>query len=128
MNDELNRVAKRNRQLIYISDDIKEALRDRKESLSTAMSVIAERYTGTIKRAGKTPMMDFDAKLYLNVLREVGHPLSSREIAAFPSMCEDWISRNRSFPEQPAKTAITILKNSPFIDLMSLVDWLERYK
>ena len=44
----------------------------------------------------------------------------------FPLTCEDWLRRHPEFPQEPGKTAVMILKNSPFVDLVALVDDLEK--
>ena len=111
---------------IHVGDALRKAMDGRKEPLSSVINLIVERYSGLIERAGKTPMMGYHADLYCNVLREAGHPLSSQEIAVFPLTCEDWLRRHPKFPQEPGKTAVMILKNSPFVDLLALVDMLER--
>src|SRR5258708_6673727 len=96
----------KDREEIHVSDALRKALEDRKESLSTVVEMIAERYLGMIERAGTTPMMGYHADLYCNVLREAGHPLSSQEIAVFPLTCEDWLRRHPKFPQGPGSTAV----------------------
>ena len=110
------------REEIYVSDSLRTALKGRKDSVSSVINVIVERYLGIVEGAGKTPMMGYHADLYCNVLREAGHPLSSQEIAVFPLTCEDWLRQHPEFPQGPGSTAVMILKNS----LVALVDDLEK--
>ena len=117
---------RKNRQMIYISDNLRKVLEGRKEPLSTVVNMIAERYLGMIERAGRTPPYCLRGELYENVLKEVGHLLTSAEIATFASMCKDWLTRNSEFPQEPGKTAVMILENSPHLDLVALVDKMEK--
>ena len=116
----------KDREEIYISDALRKAMDKRSVSLSTGVNLIAERYLGIIERQRNTPMMDYHAELYCNVLREVGTPLSAQQIAAFPSLCADWLARHPKFPQEPGKTALMILNHSTFAELVARVDRLER--
>ena len=116
----------KDREEIHVGYALGKAMDGRKEPLSSVINLIVERYAGMVERAGSTPMMSHHAELYCNVLREAGHPLSSKEIAVFPLTCEDWLRQHPEFPQGPGSTAVMILKNSPFVDLVALVDDLEK--
>lgn len=124
--NELSRVTRRNRQMIYVSDTLRKVLKGRKEPLSVVVTMLAERYLGMLERTKRTPPYCLNGELYENVLKEAGHPLTSAEIATFPVMCEDWLKRNPEFPQGPGATAVMILKNSGYHDLVALVDKMER--
>lgn len=123
----------KDREEIHVGEHLRAALDKRpKESLSTVVNMIAERYAALVERAryGKQsamPMMSFHAELYCNVLREVGHPLAPAEITAFPAMCKDWLARHPEFPQGPGGTAHMIVSNSSFAQLVALVDEMEEY-
>lgn len=117
---------RKNRKMVYIGERIRAFLDGRKGALSTAINTLADRYLAMVERAGKTPMMDFHAELYVNVLREYPGILTAHNIGMFPAMCEDWLKRNPKFPQEPGKTAVMILKNSSYHDLVALVDRMER--
>ena len=52
--------------------------------------------------------------------------MPAASIALFPSMCEDWLAKHPEFPQAPGETAVMILKNSSYQDLVKLVDMMER--
>lgn len=117
---------RKNRQMIYISDALRKVLDGRKEPLSTVVNMISERYLGMLERADRIPPYCMNGEMYERVLREVGRPLTSAEIATFAVMCEDWLARNQDYPQAPMKTAILILKNSSHLELTALVDKTEK--
>ena len=117
---------RKNRQMIYISDNLRRVLDGRREPLSTVVNMIAERYLGMLERAGRIPPYCMNGEMYERVLREAGHLLTSAEIATFASMCEDWLKRNPSYPQAPMRTAVLALQRSPHPDLVALVDKMER--
>ena len=125
MSDELERVTKKNRQPIYISDALRKILARRKEPLSKVVSIIAERYLGAIERGGGVDNYCIAWGMYKDVIAEVGRPLTPNEIATFAAMCKDWLARNPNEPQGPNKTAILILEKSDYLTLLKLVDRIE---
>ena len=124
---ELSRVSRRNRQMIYIGDNLRAVLANRKEPLSTVVNLMAERYMAIISRAGYFPLLaGLSAELFCNVLREGKRPLAAGGIALFPALVKDWLRRHPEFPQGPGETALMMLKNSSYLDLVALVDKLER--
>ena len=117
---------RRNRQMIYVGAPLRKALKGRKDTLTERVNSVAERYTALLARAGQMPMLaGWNAELYCNTLREIGHPLSAQEIAAFPALVEDWLKRHKEFPQAPGGTALMIIQHSNYLDLVALVDLLE---
>jgi hypothetical protein len=118
---------------IQIGPRLDALLASRKEPLSTVVNMLADRYLGIIERsrysdASPVPMMDFHAQLYGNVLSEAREfPLSAKDIAAFPAACEDYLKRHPKFPQGPGSTAVSILKNCTYPELVVLVDYMEKY-
>lgn len=130
---------RKNRHMIYLGDRVRAALVDRgKQPLSTVLNSVADRYLGMIERVrysehSAVPLMTFHAQLYVNVLRDRsagvlsnGAPLTAQQIATFPAMVEDWLKRNPTFPQEPGKTALNIVKNCDYPTLVALVDEMER--
>ena len=120
--DDLKRVTKKNRQPIYVSEPLRKFLAGRKEPLSKAVSVLAERYIGVVERASGVPEYCLNWAMYEAVVKEVGRPLTPNEIATFGAMCKDWLARNPGEPQEPNKTAI----NEAFADAKELPNWLVR--
>ena len=116
----------RKRLPIYIGEKLRAYLKRRKEPLSTVVNTLAERYIAMCERAAPFSTYCLHAEMYDKVLREADHPLTPNEIATFPAMCEDWLSRNPDFPQEPSKTAIAILKSSSYHELVALIDKAER--
>jgi hypothetical protein len=116
----------KDRKEIYLGESLRQALAGREENLTTVVNMLADRYMGMVERAGVTPMMGHHQELYVAVLKEVGRPATARDIATLPSLVEDYLRRHPEFPQEPGKTALSILRNSSFTDLVALVDRLER--
>lgn len=125
MSDGASKEGSQSMRVDHIGEALQSVLRNRKEPFTTIVNVIADRYMGLVERAGRTPMQDYHAELYCNVLREVGRPLTAREIATFPVMVEDWLARHPEFPQGPGSTALMIVKASDYASLMALVDSME---
>ena len=118
---------RRNRAQVYIGPRLRAALnKHKKRPLSVVVNTMAERYAGLLERCKRTPMMSFHAELYCNVLEEKGEPLTAAEIATFPAMVCDYLDRHPEFPQGPGRTAHMIVTNSSFLDLVSLVEEMER--
>ena len=118
----------RNRQPIYVGAPLQAVLKGRKEPLSKVVSMLAERYTEMIERADKPPPYSYCmyAGMYDDVLREVGRPLTPKEIATFPAMCKDWNKRREGGEQEVYKTIIGVLERMSYVDLVALVDRTER--
>jgi hypothetical protein len=117
---------RKNRQMIYVGPALRKLLEQQpKRTLTATVNLLAERYAGMIERAEDTRPYCMWAGFYRDVLREVGHPLSSKEIASFPSMLKDWVRRNPQY-DAVGNTAVTMLENTSYNDLVKLVDEMER--
>lgn len=111
---------------IECGDALRTILNGRRQSFNAVVNLVADRYLGIVGRAKLAPMQDYHAQLYCNVLQEAGRVLTAREIATFPSMVEDWLARHPEFPQGPGSTALMIVKASGYVDLVALIDEMER--
>lgn len=111
----------------YLGESLKRLLTGRRESLTTIVNLIADRYLGLLERhrlhphAGCTVQED---DVYRSVIAEHRGPLDSRAIALFPQAVADWVARHPEHHAGPA--ALAHLKDASFVDVLYLVDRLER--
>lgn len=110
---------------IEVGEALRRATEDRPESMTVLVNMIADRYMGMIERVGRVPTLDLHTELYRRVVDSFGRPLTSQEIARFADLCEDYLRRNPDFPQEPGKTALMILRNCSFAELVYLVDRYE---
>lgn len=113
------------RKEIYLSEALKRLLRTRpKDSLTTVVNLISDRYQGIIERMGKAiPCTVREEDVYRAVLEESrGRRLEAREIALFPNMVADWLGRNPEYP-QSAYERVSV---ASFVELVALIERLER--
>lgn len=120
----------KDRKDVYLGDGLRRALQGRKDSLSTSVNLIADRYQGIVERLHpaiqqKGPITQDAVRVYRAVLAETrGHLLEAREIAAFPSMVADYLSRH---PEHEARLyAYDVAQAMSYPELVGLIDYLER--
>lgn len=116
-------IISKDRKDIYIGDGLKRAIAGRKESLSTVVNLIADRYQGMVER-----MRPYVNDEQINILRAVlaetrGHRLEAREIASLAGTVQDWLKRHPSEYEQQFWVT---LNDYNFAQLVALVDSLER--
>lgn len=120
----------RDRKEVYLGEALKRLLTTRpKDSLTTVVNLIADRYMGLIERVP----MDKNAfpfvctareeDVYRGVLAEKrGGHLEAREIALFPSMVGDWLKRHPDYPD----SAYQRVSRASFVELLVLIERLER--
>ena len=93
----------KDRKDIYIGEAIRRLLTGRKESLTTILNLIAERYLGILARTTPLVCTAREEDVYRAVLAETrGRRLESREIGLFPQMVQDWLNRNPEYPQSAA--------------------------
>jgi hypothetical protein len=113
----------KDRKEIYLGEALRRALQGRKDSLTTVVNLIADRYLGIIERTNTLVFTVREEDVYRGVLAEArGRRLEAREIATFPEMVRDWLARNPDYPD----SAYARVKDAPFAHLVALVDRLER--
>lgn len=113
----------KDRKEIYVSDALRRLLEGRKDSLTTIVNLIADRYQGIVEQTPRFVCTAREEDVYRAVIAEArGRRLEAREIAAFPSAVQDWLSRNPDYPI----TAFHRVNGVAFSDLVALIDRLER--
>jgi hypothetical protein len=115
------------RKEIYLGEALRRLLTGRKESLTTVVNLIAERYLGIVERADAKATTVREDDVYRAVIREHRRPLEAREIASFPSAVEDWMRRNpQGKDEEHYASALAGVKARTFVELCALIDRLEK--
>lgn len=114
----------KDRKEIYIGEALKRLLSTRpKDSLTTIVNLIADRYRGLIERHPGFSCTVREEDVYRGVLAETrGRKLEAREIAQFASMVDDWLNRNPEYP----RSAYERVRTSTYVELLALIDRLER--
>ncbi len=116
----------KDRKDVYLGDGLRRALKGRKDSLSTSVNLIADRYQGIVERLRPTISAEHE-HILRSVLSETrGHLLESREIAAFPSMVSDWLLRNWVPDKEDGLALHMRLGAMTHPELVALIDYLER--
>lgn len=112
------------RKEIYLGEALKRLLRLRpRDTLTTVVNMIADRYIGIVERSAGVPKTVREEDVYRAVLAETrGRHLEAREIVLFPNMVSDWLTRNPEYP----MSAYERVKNASFVDLVALIERLER--
>ncbi len=113
----------KDRKDVYLGDGLKRAIQGRPGTLSTNVNLIADRYMAIVERYRPKASDEVIAVLRKVLSESRGHMLEGREIAAFPSMVADWLERH---PEDDILALRQSLAQTPYAELVALVDWLER--
>lgn len=117
----------KDRKDVYLGDGLRRALKGRKESLSTSVNLIADRYQAIVERAlSGVDITPHERALALEVLAESrGHRLEGREIAAFPVMVQDYCLRHKR-DDAFASRLQALVERMDFDQLVAFIDYLER--
>lgn len=113
----------KDRKEIYLGEALRRLLAGRKDSLTTVVNTMADRYQGLLDRQTPLVCTAREEDVYRAVLAENrGKPLEAREIAAFPAAVMDWLGRHPDYPHSAYQRVV----DADFVDLLVLVDRLER--
>lgn len=117
---------------IYIGESLRKVLDGRKESLTTVVNLIAERYLGIVERHPfAAALLNRDDDVLLSVLREYRGPLTSADIASFPARVRDYCARHPDRAPDGGTTkhypvVIAAVEGASFVQLVALIDSLEK--
>src|SRR4051812_46798799 len=114
----------RDRKEVYVRRALRRVLTGRRESLTTVVNLIADRYQGILDREGPQPgttvRMD---DVYRALGREYRRPLEAADIAAFPARLRDWCARHPEEPDEAHHAAtLAYVEKARFVKLVALVD------
>lgn len=113
----------KDRKEIYLGESLKRLLAWRpKESLTTVVNLIADRYRGLIERVPNHVCTLREEDVYRAVLAEARRKLEAREIMQFPGMVQDWLTRHPEYPD----SAYERVRSASYVELLVLIDRLER--
>lgn len=116
----------KDRKEIYLGAALRRLLTGRKESLTTIVNLIAERYEGIMARANTKGCSVQEDDVYRDVLKEYRRPLESADIAAFPARVKDYCLRTGLDREPMYPAMMARVERCSYVDLVALIDRLER--
>lgn len=110
---------------VYVGEALRAALKGRKEGLTTAVNMMAERYMAMIESC-YVPLLPMHDALIVEVLADLGRAPDARDIGMLAALCKDYLCRHPEFPPGPAGTALTILGRCSYAELLAIVERIER--
>lgn len=122
--------ARKDRKEIYLGESIRKALIGRRDSLTTIVNLLIERYLGIVERHF-TATLNREDDVLLAVMREYRRPLTSADIATFPARVRDYCERHPDVAPDGGGTEhygtlLAAVERASFPQLVALIDRVER--
>jgi hypothetical protein len=113
----------KNRKEIYLGARLRELLARRRDTLTTVVNVMADRYLGILDRTGHHDELGAEGRAVLRaVLAEQRGPMSAAQIATLPALLKDFEARTGN---QVAGRVALKLSGVPFAELVAMVESIE---
>lgn len=110
---------------VYVDEALRVALKGRKEDLTTAVNMMAERYMAMIASC-YVPLLPMHDALIVEVLADLGRVPDARDIGMLAALCKDYLRRHPEFPQAPSGIALVILERCSYAELLAIVERIER--